>query len=67
MVTSIVALLAMAAWLSLVFYADSHPGRGVKSPLPAPPVGHEEITMPAAAAELGPSAEREPELAGSGR
>jgi len=33
----------------------------------ARPVGHEEITMLAAAAELGPSAEREPELVGSGR
>jgi hypothetical protein len=67
-ITPIVALLAMAVWLGMIFYADGHPGqRGTKSTTvpgnapatpvdhaPPPPLEHEELPSPAASADMEP-------------
>jgi hypothetical protein len=41
-VVPIIAFLAMASWIGLVFYADSHPGYKHRKPLPVPDIDEPE-------------------------
>ena len=66
-VVPIIAFLAMASWIGLVFYADSHPGYKHRRPLPVPDIDEPEGTadvaggpapdaLPVAGGPAGPGA-----------
>jgi hypothetical protein len=50
-IVPIVALIALGAWLGMVFWADAHPGR--KADAAAPGAGVTAADVPPAAAGLG--------------
>ncbi len=74
-VVPIVAFIAMACWLGLVFYADSHPGYGRrKSREPSRPIAPDQAAgqlpvdelaeLPSSAGASSPSRERQQEPIG---
>jgi hypothetical protein len=60
-VTPIVAMISLAVWLAMVFYADAHPG--VRRQAPAQPGGQAARAPAEGGAEPAAAAQAKPEAA----